>query len=156
MIDGLGHGSLAAEAARVGVAAFEADPFATPHEVMVRANSLMTKTRGGAGACARLTGSDLSYAGVGNISASLISPGQSRGLVSHNGTLGLNQRRPQQFEYEIDPAAVLVMHSDGVSARGDLRDRADILACHPAIVAAALYRAHGRDRDDATVVVLAP
>jgi anti-sigma regulatory factor (Ser/Thr protein kinase) len=156
MIDGLGHGTFAAEAARVGVAAFEANAFATPHEIMVRANSLMSKTRGGAGACARLVGDKISYAGVGNISASLVSPGKSQGLVSHNGTLGLNQRRTQQFEYHREPNALLVMHSDGISARGDLRNRPDILACHPAIVAAALYRDYGRGRDDATVLVVAP
>jgi hypothetical protein len=48
------------------------------------------------------------------------------------------------------------MHSDGVSARGDLRNRPDLLACHPAIIAAALYRDHGRGRDDATVLVISP
>lgn len=156
MIDGLGHGTFAAEAARVAVEAFESNPFATPQEIMVRANGLMSKTRGGAGACARIVGDKLSYAGVGNISATLLSPGKSQGLVSHNGTLGLNQRRTQQFEYQRDPTALLVMHSDGVSARGDLRNRPDILACHPAIVAAALYRDYGRGRDDATVLVVAP
>jgi anti-sigma regulatory factor (Ser/Thr protein kinase) len=156
MIDGLGHGTFAAEAARVAVAAFESNPFSTPQEIMIRANSLMSKTRGGAGACARIRGSKVSYAGVGNISATLVSPGKSQGMVSHNGTLGLNQRRTQQFEYELDAGALLVMHSDGISARGDLRSRPDILACHPAIVAGALYRDYNRGRDDSTVLVVCP
>ncbi len=60
---------------------------------MVRANGLMSKTRGGAAACARVVGDKVSYAGVGNISGTLISVGKSQGLVSHNGTLGLHQRR---------------------------------------------------------------
>jgi anti-sigma regulatory factor (Ser/Thr protein kinase) len=156
MVDGLGHGTFAAEAARVAVAAFEANPFSTPQETITRASLLMSKTRGGAGACARIVGDRLSYSGLGNISASLMAPGKSQGLVSHNGTLGLSQKRTQQFEYSLDPAAVLVMHSDGVSARGDLRNRPDLLACHPAIIAAALYRDHGRGRDDATVLVISP
>jgi anti-sigma regulatory factor (Ser/Thr protein kinase) len=156
MIDGLGHGSFAAEAARVAVAAFESNVFSTPHEVMVRANSLMSKTRGGAGACARIKGNKLSYAGVGNISGALVSSGRSQGLVSHNGTLGLNQKRTQQFEYKLEPSDLLVMHSDGISARGDLRNRPDILATHPAIIAAFLYREYSRGRDDATVLVVAP
>jgi hypothetical protein len=46
------------------------------------------------------------------------------------------------------------MHSDGLSARWDLKNRPDLLARHPAIIAAALYRDHGRERDDATVVVV--
>lgn len=154
VVDGLGHGTFAAEAARVAVGAFEANPFATPQEIMVRANGLMSKTRGGAAASARVVGGQVSYAGVGNISGVLISHGKSQGLVSHNGTLGLNQRRTQQFEYGREPGALLIMHSDGVSARWDLKNRADLLSRHPAIIAAAIYRDHGRERDDATVVVV--
>jgi anti-sigma regulatory factor (Ser/Thr protein kinase) len=154
VVDGLGHGTFAAEAARVAIGAFAASPFDPPQEIMVRANGLMSKTRGGAAACARQVGEQLSYAGVGNISGALISSGKSQGLVSHNGTLGLNQRRTQQFEYQREPGALLIMHSDGISARWDLKDRADLLARHPAIIAAAIYRDHGRSRDDATVVVV--
>ena len=154
VVDGLGHGTFAAEAARVAVGAFEANPFAQPQDILVRANGLMSKTRGGAAASARVVGDQVSYCGVGNISGVLISHGKSQGLVSHNGTLGLNQRRTQQFEYRRDPGAFLIMHSDGVSARWDLKHRADLLSRHPAIIAAALYREHGRERDDATVVVV--
>jgi anti-sigma regulatory factor (Ser/Thr protein kinase) len=154
VVDGLGHGTFAAEAARVAVGAFEANPFAQPQDILVRANGLMSKTRGGAAASARVVGDQVSYCGVGNISGVLISHGKSQGLVSHNGTLGLNQRRTQQFEYRREPGAFLIMHSDGVSARWDLKHRADLLARHPAIIAAALYREHGRERDDATVVVV--
>jgi anti-sigma regulatory factor (Ser/Thr protein kinase) len=154
LVDGLGHGTFAAEAARVAVGAFAQGPFAEPQEIMLRSNGLMSKTRGGAAACARVLGGKVSYAGVGNISATLISVGKSQGLVSHNGTLGAFPRRCPQFEYERDPGALLIMHSDGVSARWDLKNRPDLLARHPAIIAAALYRDHGRERDDATVVVV--
>jgi len=154
IVDGLGHGTFAAEAARIAVGAFASNPFAAPQEIMVQANALMSKTRGGAAACARLVGDSVSYAGVGNIAGSLISPGKSQGLVSHNGTLGLNQRRTQQFEYQRQPGALLIMHSDGISGRWELRERPDLLHCHPAIVAGAIYRDHGRGRDDATVVVV--
>jgi hypothetical protein len=114
----------------------------------------MSRTRGGAGACARIIGDRISYCGIGNISAALVSASKSQGLVSHNGTLGIHKRRSQQFEYQRETAALLVMHSDGVSARWNLKERADLLSRHPAIVAGALYRDHGRGRDDATVVVV--
>jgi anti-sigma regulatory factor (Ser/Thr protein kinase) len=154
--DGLGHGAFAAEAARACVDAFLAAPFAPPQETMQRANAAMSRTRGGAAAVARLAGDTLSYAGVGNISGALVAPGSSQGLVSHNGTLGMNARRASQFEYRVEPRALLVMHSDGISARWDLKNRPELLAHHPAIVAATLWRDHGRGRDDATVVVVAP
>lgn len=154
VVDGLGHGAFAAEAARTALDAFASAPFEEPAMILARANSLMSKTRGGAGACAKLAGDRLSYAGVGNISGSLVSPARSQGLVSHNGTLGVHQRRTQQFEYARDSGALLVMHSDGVSARWELKHRPELLRCHPAIIAAAIYRDHGRGNDDATVVVI--
>jgi hypothetical protein len=155
VVDGLGHGAFAAEAARAGIGAFRAAPFSTPLEVMTRANAAMSKTRGGAAAAALIHGNALSYAGVGNIAGVLVTPERSQGLVSHNGTLGSFQRRAQQFEYPVEPRALLVMHSDGLSARWDLKSRPDVLGCHPAIIAGILYRDHARDRDDATVLVVA-
>ena len=154
LVDGLGHGTFAAEAARAGVGAFAKEPFAEPQEVMARANKLMSKTRGGAAACARVVGDKISYAGVGNIAGTLISSGKSQGMVSQNGTLGSYRRRGLQFEYARDPGARLIMYSDGISGRWELKNRADLLARHPAIIAAAIYRDHGRGRDDATVVVV--
>ena len=156
VIDGLGHGAFAAEAARAGITSFLAAPFSRPQDTMIRANAAMSKTRGGAGAVALIQGEAVSYAGVGNISGALVAPGRSQGLVSHNGTLGANARRSQQFEYPRDPRALLVMHSDGVSARWDLKSRADLLNCHPAIIAAVIWRDHRRERDDATIVVVSP
>lgn len=152
--DGLGHGTFAHEAAEAALTAFKSAPYAAPQDVLARAHAAMSKTRGGAVACAHLHAGKLSYSGVGNIAGSLVSPGKSQGLVSHNGTLGLGQRRSQHFEYQVEPGALLVMHSDGVSARWDLEHRPDLMACHPAVIAGAIYRDHGRGRDDATVVVL--
>lgn len=152
--DGLGHGTFAAEAANTAITAFRSSPFDAPQDILNRANGLMSKTRGGAVACARLAVGKLAYAGVGNISGSLISAGKSQGLVSHNGTMGLGQRRAQQFEYPAAPGGLLVMHSDGVSARWELKNRADLFACHPGVIAGAIYRDHGRGRDDATILVL--
>jgi anti-sigma regulatory factor (Ser/Thr protein kinase) len=154
LVDGLGHGTFAAEAARIAVEAFARDPFAEPQEIMGRANGVMSKTRGGAAACARVIGEKISYAGVGNISGTLVSVGKSQGMVSQNGTLGAYQRRTLQFEYAREAGARLIMYSDGISGRWELKNRADLLARHPAIIAASIYRDHGRGRDDATVVVV--
>ena len=156
VVDGLGHGSFAAEAAQEGIDAFMVDPFAQPQDTLLRATTAMSKTRGGAGACARIARDDtMSYAGIGNITGNLVSPERSQGLTSHNGTLGMPLRRIQQLEYQRAPGSLLVMHSDGLSARWTFKDRPEILTHHPAIIAALLYREHGRSRDDATVVVLA-
>ncbi len=155
--DGLGHGALAAEAARAAIDAFAAAPFDPPAEIMQRAHQAMAGTRGGAAACALLRADGrLSYCGIGNISGTLLAPDQSQGLVSHNGTLGMNpQRRISQFEYLRAPRALLVMHSDGITTRWNLKNRPDVLCRHPATICALLFRDFHRSGDDVTAVVVA-
>jgi anti-sigma regulatory factor (Ser/Thr protein kinase) len=155
VIDGLGHGSFAAAAAECAQRTFADTPADTPRGLLERAHRALGSTRGAAAAVARVgaTG-NLSYAGVGNIGACLVSAEKSQGLISHNGTLGLTMPRLQQFEYSRPAESFLVMHSDGISARWDLHKNAPLRQRHPAIIAAVLYRDHARSRDDATVVVL--
>jgi anti-sigma regulatory factor (Ser/Thr protein kinase) len=161
IVDGLGHGAFAAEAARAGIDAFAASPWAPPHFIMHLAGTAMARTRGGAAAAALIEGSAVSYAGVGNVAGSLVSAEKSQGLVSHAGTLGMQgmgpatRRAAQQFEYTRPAGGLLVMHSDGISARWSLKDRPALFTHHPAIVAGVLYRDHGREKDDATVLVIA-
>ena len=111
--------------------------------------------RGAAAACARLRTADLQvdYAGVGNICGTVATRERSRGMVSHNGTLGVQLLRSQQFEYEWALDSRVVMHSDGVSARWALAAYPGLFGRHPAVVAGVLYRDFSRKRDDATVLV---
>lgn len=156
VVDGLGHGPLAAQAAHCSTSMFGETPFDAPKLLIERMHRSLAGTRGAAAACARTDAQgQLSYAGVGNISAALITYEKSQGLASHNGTLGLRMPRLQQFEYLRTPGSMVVMHSDGVSSRWDLARRAGLLHRHPATVAAVLYRDHARARDDATVLVFA-
>jgi hypothetical protein len=96
--------------------------------------------------------STVNYAGVGNISGVVIGE-KSRGMVSHNGTLGVQLLRAQQFDYEWPQGSHVVMHSDGMSARWSLATYPGLSRRHPAVIAAVLYRDHVRPRDDVTVVV---
>ena len=156
VVDGLGHGTLAAQAALCSTKAFEDTPFEAPKALIERMHRSLVGTRGAAAACAHVDGlGNLSYAGVGNISAVLITYAKSQGLSSHNGTLGLRMPRLQQFEYQRAPGTMVVMHTDGISSRWDLARKNGLLHRHPATVAAVLYRDHARGRDDATVLVFA-
>jgi len=156
VVDGLGHGPLAAQAAQCSTAAFGEAPFEAPRRVIERLHQRLAGTRGAAAACALIDPrGPLCYAGIGNISASLVTPDKAQGLASHNGTLGLRMPRVQQFEYQRPARSMIVMHSDGISARWDLARKQDLMQRHPATIAAVLYRDHKRERDDATVLVLA-
>jgi anti-sigma regulatory factor (Ser/Thr protein kinase) len=153
--DGLGHGPLAATAARAAAAAFDKRPFDSPAESMQHLHQALSGGRGAAAACAVIDANDskLTYSGVGNISGSVISAEQSRGMVSHNGILGVQLPRKQQFEYPCTPSDRVVMHSDGMSARWSLKTYPGLFSRHAAVIAGVLYRDHARSRDDVTVVV---
>jgi|HubBroStandDraft_1064217.scaffolds.fasta_scaffold00416_16 anti-sigma regulatory factor (Ser/Thr protein kinase) len=154
--DGLGHGPLAATAAQAAAVSFTKRPFDPPSEVMQRLHDALSGGRGAAAACALFNAgnSRVSYSGVGNISGSLVSTERSRGMVSHNGTLGAQLLRRQQFEYECSPGDRIVMHSDGMSARWSLSAYPGLFLRHAAVIAGVLYRDHARARDDVTVLVL--
>jgi anti-sigma regulatory factor (Ser/Thr protein kinase) len=153
--DGLGHGPLAASAARAAAAAFVERPFDPPSECMQRLHNSLIGSRGAAAACAVLDPekSKVIYSGVGNISGISVNGDRSKGMVSHNGILGVQLPRKQQFEYDYNPGSRVVMHSDGMSARWSIGDYPGLFTHHAAVVAAVLYRDHARTRDDVTVVV---
>jgi hypothetical protein len=92
---------------------------------------------------------------VGNISAAVrAADGASRSMVSHNGILGHQVRKLQEFQYPFPHGAMLLAHSDGIETRWDLGSYPGLELRHPALVAAALYRDHVRGRDDATILAV--
>ncbi|MFO1019686.1 MAG: ATP-binding SpoIIE family protein phosphatase [Planctomycetales bacterium] len=156
--DGLGHGPLAALAADSAAAAFEQHSFQALTQLFTLVDQRTRGSRGAAVAVAQIQRStgNLKYAGVGNIAASLKSQQgtSSKGLISHSGTVGVEMRKVQQFDYECPEQAVLIMHSDGLQNRWALETYPGLLQRHPSIIAAILYRDFLRGRDDVTVVVI--
>ncbi|HEX4038273.1 MAG TPA: SpoIIE family protein phosphatase [Acidobacteriaceae bacterium] len=156
LVDGLGHGHDAADAAREAVAAFHRRVELQPGELLGTLHDALKKTRGAVAAIAEIRPEEgvLIYAGVGNISAVVLSGGTSRSLISHNGTLGMVTSRIQEFRAEWPADALLVLHSDGLQSRWDLSSYAGLMSRHPALIGATLLRDFRRTRDDASVVVV--
>lgn len=156
--DGLGHGPLAAQAANQAMRTFEQDPFLAPETYLAMAHETLRGTRGAALACARMDrGSQtLTYAGIGNISATIVAPDTQTGksLASHNGTIGVQIGKVQQFQYPAVEGNLLLMHSDGLTSRWKLADYPGLSHRVPALIAAVLYRDFKRGRDDATILVV--
>jgi anti-sigma regulatory factor (Ser/Thr protein kinase) len=153
--DGLGHGTAAAVAADEAVRIFREQTSFQPEHVLAVLHAGLRSTRGAAAAVALIDGNrrQIRYAGVGNISASILTGDGSRNLVSHNGTLGLQMRKSQEFVYPWSPGALLVAHSDGLATHWKLEQYPGLFRQDPAIVAGMLYRDHARRRDDTSVVV---
>jgi len=153
--DGLGHGPLAAEASDAACRVFAEDPLPEPADFLERAHRSLGSTRGAAIGAARGSASALRlrFAGVGNVAGAVVGPDSQHGLASHNGTVGAQLPRVQAFDYDWPDRALLVLHSDGLRTRWNLRDYPGLHARHPALVAAALYRDFRRPNDDVTVLV---
>lgn len=155
--DGLGHGPLAAEASQSAASVLESEQFGSLVSFFTRAHTALRPTRGAAVAAALCpgTGNNLQFAGVGNISASVISrSGTSKHLMSNNGTVGAEMRPVQTLTYDWNVGDRIILHSDGLTTRWSHRDYPNIMEYHPAIMNALLFRDHVRGKDDATVVIL--
>lgn len=155
--DGLGHGVLASEAAAAASAVFERTPARPPAELVSAMHDALRATRGAAVAVINIDiGERLArFAGLGNISAMIVTPDLKRvALVSHNGTAGHIARRVQEFSYPLIRGAVVVLHSDGLTANWNAADYPGLWGRDPALIAAVLYRDFNRRRDDSTVAVI--
>jgi anti-sigma regulatory factor (Ser/Thr protein kinase) len=154
--DGLGHGIGAAQAAQEAVKVFT-DQWRRPVGDIVEAAHLALKwTRGAALAVAEADPDShtVRFCGLGNISGTIVAGGTTRGMMSHNGTAGHEVHRIDQFEYPWPEQALLVMHTDGISAKWDLGAYPGLALRHPSLIAAVIYRDFRRQRDDATIVVV--
>lgn len=154
--DGLGHGPLAAEAADEAVNIFQQYSAETPAEILGRVHDALKKTRGAAVSIAEIQPllSTLTYAGIGNISAAVISDVNSRSLISHNGILGHQYHRVQEFKVDWPRSGMLIMHSDGLHTRWDLGSHPGLARRKARLIAGVLLRDYRRGKDDASVVVV--
>lgn len=162
LADGVGHGPAAAEAAERAVGVVEdagaAVAAVAPERILDRAHAALDGTRGAAVAVARIALDDLAvrFAGIGNVQAMLHEAQDRTGLVSHNGTIGWGRVRIGGFDYQMNRETLLVMHSDGVSSRWDFDAYPGLREHDPSLVAGVLYRDHGRENDDSSIVVFRP
>jgi len=152
--DGLGHGPFAAEASREAERVLANSHSASAGSILRDCHDALKKTRGAAAAIAEISREKgtLAYAGIGNIFAAVIDGTTRRGIASHNGTLGHQMHKIQEFTVPWSEESMLIMHSDGLSSKWDLNQYPGLAGKHPTIIAAILYRDFRRERDDATVM----
>ena len=156
VVDGLGHGLLASEAAQAAVIAFQAALARPLPEMMDRIHGALKVTRGAAVAIAAIDARRrvVTFCGIGNVAGAIVGNGPTRNTVSHGGIAGHGTVKIQPFSYPWDPEGLLVMHSDGITAHWSLDAYPGLRQRDPALVAGVLYRDFSRGRDDATVVVV--
>ena len=156
VVDGLGHGPDAAQASAAAKVAVERNAARSPAEQIHALHTALRSTRGAAAAVIELKPSSEvgTFCGIGNIGCFVRADGKTRSLASHNGILGHQMRKVQEFSFPFPSRAVLYAYSDGMTSRWDPATYAGLESRHPALIAAALYRDHNRGRDDTTVAVV--
>ena len=156
MVDGSGHGPLAAKAAHTAVSTFCAH---LPRDAAALAETIhhaLRPTRGAAIALARIDAREklVRFVGIGNIAGATLDEGGMRRMVSHNGIAGHVAGRIREFTYPYAGAATVILHSDGLSAKWDLAAYPGLATSHPGLIAGVLFRDLRRGRDDASIVVM--
>jgi len=153
-VDGLGHGYYAHDAAVAACESF-AGAKGSCGAILKTIHEAIRATRGAAAAVAELDPArgEIRFAGVGNISATMIDGPVRRSAVSMHGIAGHEMREVREFVYPWSRESSLVMHSDGLTTRWDLDTYPALLTRDPVLVAGILWKDHRRRNDDATVVI---
>jgi phosphoserine phosphatase RsbX len=158
VVDGLGHGSDAATASRLAVAAFSSDPSREPVELMHRAHEALRKSRGAAALLISLSfdRQTFSWVGVGNIEGLRIrdmplSKTSREALISAPGVVGYQLPPLLRSRHgPLAPGDLFALASDGIapgfsemlSARADLDE-----------LASGVLDSHARANDDALLLI---
>jgi hypothetical protein len=159
LVDGLGHGLSAHDAARNAKEAFERHADLAPVPLLERIHENLRGTRGAAVAVAVIDveRGEVRFCGIGNIAAVIVSDaGETKSLVSHSGIVGYDARRFQEFVHPLPRGGVFVMCSDGIGTQWRPAQYPGFAARSPSLCAGLIYRDFTRRRDDATVLVMKP
>ena len=155
MLDATGHGKQARAVAEIAERTFARVALDDPTTFLALLHDRLRGTRGAAGGLARvdLAKRRLTYAAVGNTAARLIGQRDTE-FVCRDGILGDRFRPPKAQSVELWPQDLLVMHSDGISARFSIETLADLRTSQVGRATTVLLTRHGKIHDDAGCAVV--
>ena len=158
VVDILGHGARAYAFGGEVRAALDRE-LASAHSIASVLRELDTEFRRGLGFAIALVevdaGGAARFCALGNVLGRLAGPDRNLRLVSRDGAVGSGRTRPPaETELRLEPGEVLVLHTDGVTARFELADDPRLLACSAQEIAETVVGRHGRPHDDAGCLVI--
>lgn len=156
VVDGLGHGSGAREAADVALGCLSEWRGEPLDQVFHAAHDVLRATRGAvmSAVIIDVEAQSFQYAGVGNVLARVFGAPERISPVNTNGTLGARLGQIRVWTYPWAAGTTCVMASDGLSATWEMDAYPGLLTRSPQLLAGILLRDYGRDSDDATVMVI--
>ena len=124
VVDGSGHGPLAAHAAETAANIFTKHADEDCTALVERIHRELAPTRGAALAMARIDADRhvICFVGVGNITGMLLTGTETRQMASNNGTAGHIAPRIREFTYPFSGTPCVILHSDGLSNRLRIAD----------------------------------
>jgi anti-sigma regulatory factor (Ser/Thr protein kinase) len=154
-MDGLGHGSEAAQVVEDKADLLKADDM--PLEEVIAA--LSRRLRGSRGAVAMAVGLDAASSsgticGVGDMAAFLISNGRKRAISFSPGILGYSHRSLESTIVPFPRQALLITASDGLRRNWGLQTFPGLWRLHPQLIALLLGTVVGRASDDQSVFAI--
>jgi len=156
VIDGVGHGEFAFQAAQAARLYVENHVDRPLNAIFYGVGRACHGTQGVVMALARFdwTTEKMSIASVGNIEARLFGGPQKANIIVRRGVIGLNAPNPVVTEHCWLPNQVLVLHSDGLVSHWQWEDFPDLENASATSAAQELLHRLAREEDDATVVVV--
>ena len=154
VIDGLGHGDLAADAAEAAAEVVRTHVEDAPHALLEACHTALRATRGAVMTLAwfDVAGRSLEWTGVGNVEARLVRAGARPGSpVVLGGVLGMNLPNARLATVPLEPRDTVVLATDGVTA--DFSESIDPAAAAQDVADHVLAH-HGKGTDDALVAVV--
>jgi serine/threonine protein phosphatase PrpC len=160
VIDGLGHGPKAHEAATTIKSVFQEQIAKGNLNLMLMfdlAHKRAASTRGGVVAAALMDAARkrISFLGVGNISIKLVGNNGNDSPISTDGIVGYTMERKKFHELPYEKGQVLIMHSDGVSERYGSSLIKENIDLSMQALAQKVVEGYGRnERDDVTFLAV--
>lgn len=155
VIDGLGHGRGAHEAAQAALDILERWQGETLEEIVWAVHDALRVTRGavmGLVVVDRERGS-FYHAGVGNVDVRVLGSNEPARPIPSNGTLGARLSQVRVSPHRWAEGTTLVLATDGLSTTWDINAYPGLLGRSQQLIAGVLLRDFSRNSDDATVLV---
>jgi phosphoserine phosphatase RsbX len=158
VIDGLGHGDPAADAAEAAARIMHEHVELPPQELLERCHEELRRTRGAVMTLAwfDLEERTMAWTGVGNVEARFVRAGD-RGDARHaspvvlGGVVGYNLPHVRMGTIPLEPGDAVALATDGVAADYSVSLESGIVAQE---LAERVLERHGKGNDDALAVVV--
>ncbi len=156
LIDGLGSGEAAHEAAMLAQECVQAHAQDNLEQILQFCHQALRGTRGAVMMLMRIdrVARQVSFAGVGNIGVRVLGDTSIK-PISRNGIVGYRMSNVREFSYPYTEGNVFILHTDGISTRFVIDER---WACQPGTdpqqVAEEIAENFGKEDDDMTVLVV--